>query len=333
METTEMTNVSETTVNEQMNAAEQVSVEPQKKSGAGFGKVVMFGAVPGILLGAAGITGAAYAVSDDFDDVVDDFQEAAGDLLGTDDASAAETEAEVEVAVVASGQEEYAAGMGSVVEQLEAILPDPAELMAAMGAEIEPAVVETVANEEVTAEEVATEDVAVEETMPEITGLARAAVSDEMSFGAAFEAARSQVGPEGVFEWRGNYYSTYTKDEWDAMDGAERESYMHKYYDTDMSAEPAAEVEEIVEVDETVEVVDVVEEVEEDVMTVETDEEVVFGEVDGHEAMYMDADGDGMADYMVVDSNDDGEAGYDEVFNIEDEGISMDAVGSAGDIF
>ena len=42
------------------------------KSGAGFGKVVMFGTVPGILLGAAGISAAAYAVSDDFDAVVID---------------------------------------------------------------------------------------------------------------------------------------------------------------------------------------------------------------------------------------------------------------------
>ena len=302
METTEMTNVSETTVNEQMNAAEQVSVEPQKKSGAGFGKVVMFGAVPGILLGAAGITAAASAVSDDFDGVVEDFKDAASDLFGSNDASAAE--AEVETAAASA------------------------------------------------------------EEAGEVTGLAKAEVSDEMSFGAAFEAARSQVGPEGVFEWRGNYYSTYTKEEWDAMDTDARGEYMQKYYETDMNAD-AEEVGDVqgeaeTMVEDTVDVVDVqevaenmnvkdeftVSQVQASAMIVETedaevgfvveertDSDVVFGETDGHDTMFADLDGDGMADYMVVDSNDDGEVDYDEVFNIEDEGISMDAVGSAGDVF
>lgn len=38
-------------------------------------------------------------------------------------------------------------------------------------------------------------------------------VSDEMSFGQAFRMAREEVGPDGVFEWRGNLYGTRLKSE------------------------------------------------------------------------------------------------------------------------
>lgn len=49
-----------------------------------------------------------------------------------------------------------------------------------------------------------------------------ASVSDDMSYGEAFAAARSQVGAGGMFEWRGNVYGTYYKDEWDNMTPAEK---------------------------------------------------------------------------------------------------------------
>ena len=41
-------------------------------------------------------------------------------------------------------------------------------------------------------------------------------VKDSMSFGDAFAAARSEVGPGGVFHWRGNVYNTYYEKEWKA---------------------------------------------------------------------------------------------------------------------
>ncbi len=43
------------------------------------------------------------------------------------------------------------------------------------------------------------------------------AVSDDMSFGEAFAAAREEVGPGGCFEWHGRVYGTYTADEWNGM--------------------------------------------------------------------------------------------------------------------
>ena len=270
------------------------------KSGAGFGKVVMFGTVPGILLGAAGISAAAYAVSDDFDAVVDDFKDAASDILGSNEAAAAEVNVNPEQA-----------------------------------AEEQPEVVTEV--------EVEVEDVtaSVAETLPV------AEVSDEMSFGSAFAAARSQVGAEGVFEWRGNYYSTYTKEEWDAMDADARGEYMQKYYETDMNAETdmETETEEVVDAHDVAENMTVQEEftvsqvqasavvveskdVEVEFVVEETvNSDVVFGQTEGHDTMFVDADGDGAADYMVVDVNDDGEAGYDEIHDVSDEGIMMGDLG------
>lgn len=266
------------------------------KSGAGFGKVVMFGTVPGILLGAAGISAAAYAVSDDFDAVVDDFKDAASDILGSNEAAAAE---------VNVNPEQEAAEESEVVTEVE----------------------------DVTA--------SVAETLPV------AEVSDEMSFGSAFAAARSQVGAEGVFEWRGNYYSTYTKEEWDAMDADARGEYMQKYYETDMNADTdmETETEEVVEAHEVAENMTVQEEftvsqVQASAVVVESKDvevefvveetvssDVVFGQTEGHDTMFVDADGDGAADYMVVDVNDDGEAGYDEIHDVSDEGIMMSDLG------
>ena len=37
---------------------------------------------------------------------------------------------------------------------------------------------------------------------------------DSMSFNEAFAAAREEVGPHGIFEWRGGVYGTYYADEW-----------------------------------------------------------------------------------------------------------------------
>lgn len=50
-------------------------------------------------------------------------------------------------------------------------------------------------------------------------------VSDDMSFGEAFAHARAEVGPGGIFEWRGNTYGTYYEDEWNSMTTADKDEY------------------------------------------------------------------------------------------------------------
>lgn len=52
-----------------------------------------------------------------------------------------------------------------------------------------------------------------------------AGLYDDMSFADAFAAARSEMGPGGVFTWHGNSYGTYLKSEWDAMTEGQRESF------------------------------------------------------------------------------------------------------------
>ena len=50
-------------------------------------------------------------------------------------------------------------------------------------------------------------------------------VNDDMAFEDAFAAAREEVGPGGVFTWRGNVYGTFTTDEWEAMTPQEQMDY------------------------------------------------------------------------------------------------------------
>lgn len=65
-------------------------------------------------------------------------------------------------------------------------------------------------------------------------------VSDDMSFSEAFEAARSELGPGGAFEWHGNVYSTYTAEEWDNMAEDEKDDYFsHFNWSASSDDEPA----------------------------------------------------------------------------------------------
>ena len=65
-------------------------------------------------------------------------------------------------------------------------------------------------------------------------------VSDDMSFSEAFEAARSELGPGGAFEWHGNVYSTYTAEEWDNMAEEEKDDYFsHFNWSASSDDEPA----------------------------------------------------------------------------------------------
>ncbi|MCC6410371.1 MAG: hypothetical protein IT270_01855 [Saprospiraceae bacterium] len=50
-------------------------------------------------------------------------------------------------------------------------------------------------------------------------------VQDGMGFNEAFAAARAEVGPGGFFEWHGQYYNTYTQQEWEAMSPEQQMQY------------------------------------------------------------------------------------------------------------
>ena len=104
-------------------------------------------------------------------------------------------------------------------------------------------------------------------------GLKEMTVDDSMSFKDAFDMARNELGPGGLFHWRGNIFNTYTNDEWSAMSNEEKEEFAQEVnpevspedVDTDLMAEAEAAEEEIDEVtadeDVAVAVVDETEEV------------------------------------------------------------------------
>ncbi len=51
-------------------------------------------------------------------------------------------------------------------------------------------------------------------------------VGSDLSFSEAFEAAREDVGPGGIFVWQGKVYSTYYAEEWEAMTPTERAEFI-----------------------------------------------------------------------------------------------------------
>ena len=64
------------------------------------------------------------------------------------------------------------------------------------------------------------------EQQQEQTGSLKVAeVSQDLTFGQAFEAARAEVGAGGVFHWHGNIYNTYTAAEWNSMSAGKRAEF------------------------------------------------------------------------------------------------------------
>ncbi|MBQ6882289.1 MAG: hypothetical protein IJN55_06960 [Alistipes sp.] len=214
----------------------------------------------------------------------------------------------------------------------------------------------------------------VDEVVPEWAQEAMAVatgVTDEMSFGEAFAAARAEVGPGGAFEWRGGVYGTYTADEWANMTAEEREAYQDNFNWNNRSEadvqpvdgdgevvepqpeepaaeEPAAEepaAEEPV-VEEPVVEEPVVEEptIEEPVAEVDPEVEilgVVHDEelgtvgavtVDGEEVLLIDVDTDGTFDALVADANHDGEISDNEIVDITEENLSVADVAAAAGV-
>ena len=145
-------------------------------------------------------------------------------------------------------------------------------------------------------------------------GLKVAEVNQDMSFGEAFEAARAEVGPGGVFHWHGGIYNTYTADEWNSMSEGQKHDFAQQ-------VRPEVRPDEIptptdTHPDVTIHLT-VKEEtpVQEDVKIVETNVErqagqgedvhiVGYTQVEGHLTVGLDTDGDNQADVAIIDMND-----------------------------
>ena len=61
--------------------------------------------------------------------------------------------------------------------------------------------------------------------------------TDHMSFSEAFDAARAEVGADGVFEWNGKVFTTCTVEEWNAV-SPEQKIDFENHFDFDGNSEP-----------------------------------------------------------------------------------------------
>jgi hypothetical protein len=128
-------------------------------------------------------------------------------------------------------------------------------------------------------------------------------VTDDMSFNEAFAAARADVGAGGVFEWNGNTYGTYYKEEWDNLSPEETEEYWASVEVADVDIEQEVLPEDI-QPDEMIaeaETIDIDGDGIEESIVMDTNDD---GEID---VVASDFDGDGEIDTVVADTNFDGE--------------------------
>lgn len=172
--------------------------------------------------------------------------------------------------------------------------------------------------------------------------------SDNFGFPEAFASARDLCGVGGTFIWHGQVYSTYYREEWDAMTPAEKDSYLavanqnhiehynefgdftpdhyaendfeavdDEYgpstYDDTMAMGPTNDGEDIAMTLGEIRTYDI------------EDSQMTIGEatIEGHQAVFIDVDNDGVFDVVGIDANDNDDLDEGELVNIEEQGITI----------
>ena len=168
-------------------------------------------------------------------------------------------------------------------------------------------------------------------------GVRIAQVNDDASFSQAFAEARAQVGPGGVFEWRGQVYGTYYADEWNNMSAEDRANFQSKIDYQSVTGESAANVNpsttttthaepviaansEMVDEQSTqggIKVLGV-----ETVVDPQGNQMTIAGvEIADEQALLVDVDNNGVMDVILVDENHDGQVSENEIYDVSDAGI------------
>lgn len=195
-----------------------------------------------------------------------------------------------------------------------------------------------------------------------------AQVSDDMSFGQAFAAARQQLGAGGVFTWHGKVYGTYYKEEWDAMSADEKAEFQasvdydnipvhenhnaasyatshdvadntptpnagstdeHTAQQASAESNTAAHVASADSADVDIHVISV----DHNVNMNGHDVDVAVIEIDGHNGILVDIDHDGIVNGAIIDFNDDGQIQQNEVSpDLSEQNIHMPQM-SDGDAY
>ena len=166
-------------------------------------------------------------------------------------------------------------------------------------------------------------------------------VNDNMSFSKAFAEARHEVGPGGVFQWRGGVYGTYYVNEWQAFSPeykqafsnyhyaieSHNESYLHSGSNHLTNVYPkTGDTDEIMFAPENEETVSVL-----NTGHIEIDGQevsVVSAVVDGQDAVFFDMDLDDNYDIVVV--NDTGNPANPSIYLLDD-GIGIEQIEELND--
>ena len=151
---------------------------------------------------------------------------------------------------------------------------------------------------------------------------------DEQSFREAFQTARAEMGPGGVFRWHGNLYNTYTAEEWQAMSDHDKNQFAENVAPQVSHEEPDVTVAVASEPREPNLQTASVQTVESDDVDVRI---VGFGDVDlpngntitveeldvnGQRVAVIDVDQDGVADVAMSDVNNNRQVDEGEVIDL-----------------
>ena len=295
---------------------DQPSSEKELSFGHKLGKTAA-GFAGGILLGGIATVGTAVLTSSAAVDQEDggaaegaEGAEGAGAAEGAEEVEAAEAEAVVEGVV-----EGVVGGAEEVVEEME---------------------MEKNTDNDAVVEQSQSETPAWVDDAVEIAQ----GVGNEMSFPEAFRAAREEVGAGGAFEWRGNVYSTYTKEEWDGMSAEEKQEYNGHFdwsryqADAEIETEPMPEPEPEPEL--VLEPMSGADDVE--ILGLDWDPEtgllvgeMAIGDTDVYLIDLEPGQDDGTFDVAVVDINGDGEITEDEIIDVSEQKLSVDEFADLAD--
>jgi len=124
-----------------------------------------------------------------------------------------------------------------------------------------------------------------------------ASVTDNMSFNQAFGSARQELGMGGFFEWRGNTYNTYYKEEWDQLSPSEKQEYM-------VSVHESTDYNSLQDVD----IADSDIQINLDPHEIHSDEHIDANSTGGHDydSAVFDIDGDHVLDSVAIDLDNNG---------------------------
>ncbi len=169
------------------------------------------------------------------------------------------------------------------------------------------------------------------------------AVDDSMSFSEAFAAARADVGPGGVFEWHGGIYGTYYATEWNSMSDAEKAEYgshinwegktMDEYDVVTDESNDHSLAHHTVNAENSEEVIEDNHSEKEDIqvlgiehVTNDDGEDMVVADVliEDEEVVLVDVDVDGNFDAAIIDTNHDGSISDNEIYDIQDAGMTVE---------